>query len=61
MGYKPAKKPANFNFEVIYKSKWYDPKTKTLWPITPPKKNKAVKGKSTRKMTQKEENELDLI
>lgn len=61
MGYKPAKKPANFNFEVIYKSKWYDPKTKTLWPITPPKKNKAIKGKSTRKMTQKEENELDLL
>ena len=61
MWYKPAKKPANFNFEVIYKSSWYDPKTKTLWPITPPKKNKAVKAKSTRKMTQKEENELDLI
>jgi len=44
-----------------YKSSWYTPKTKTLWPVTPPKINKAVKAKSTRKMTQKEENELDLI
>ena len=44
-----------------YTTKGYEPKTKTLWPITPPKKNKAVKAKSTRKMTQKEENELDLI
>ena len=61
MWYKPATLPKNFNFEVVYKSSWYDPKTKTLWPITPPKKNKAVKAKSTRKMTQKEENELDLI
>lgn len=61
MGYKSPKKPADFNFEAIYKSKGYDPKTKTLWPITPPKKNKAIKSKTTRKMTQKEENELDLI
>lgn len=61
MWYKSPKKPAGFNFEVVYKSQGYDPKTKTLWPITPPKINKAVKSKSTRKMTQKEENELDLI
>ena len=61
MWYKSPKKPKDFNFEIVYKSKGYDPKTKTLWPITPPKKNKAVKAKSTRKMTQKEENELDLI
>lgn len=49
------------NFRAAFVSNWYDPTTKTLWPITPPKKNKAVKGKSTRKMTQKEENELDLL
>jgi hypothetical protein len=49
------------NFRAAFVSNWYDPVTKTLWPITPPKKNKAVKGKSTRKMTQKEENELDLL
>ena len=49
----------DFNKEFV--SRWYDPKTKTLWPITPPKKNKAVKGTTTRKLTQKEENELDLI
>ena len=61
MWYKSPTKPKDFNFEVVYKSSWYDPKTKTLWPITPPKKNKAVKAKSTRKITQKEENELDLI
>ena len=61
MGYKPATTNNKIKFEAVYKSQGYDPRTKTLWPITPPKKNKAVKGKSTRKMTQKEENELDLI
>ena len=61
MWYKPATVNKNIKFETVYKSQGYDPKTKTLWPITPPKKNKAVKWKSTRKMTQKEENELDLL
>lgn len=61
MGYKPATVDKKIKFETVYKSQGYDPRTKTLWPITPPKKNKAIKGKSTRKMTQKEENELDLI
>lgn len=42
-------------------SRWYDTDLKTLWPITPPKINKAVKSKSTRKMTQSEENSLDLL
>jgi hypothetical protein len=51
----------NVNLNNGFTSKWYSNSTNTLWPITPPKINKAVKSKSTRKMTQSEENSLDLL